>query len=183
MIKFKDGDIKSPYEIQHKLQCYLEDALDKLPELIQDESLWQSKFINYEFPHVSRLYRKEVCIQGEYYLSIHEMESIPYPYNALYHNHDYPLLIKVLSGVQLVQFGYKNGSYKQENFAFNNQYIMESEDQYHSVTPLTPKTLSLMITYKQFAGEKRHNQPQLQELSTARKFEILETVKTILSKS
>ena len=37
-----------------------------------------------------------------------------------------------------------------------------------------------MITYKQFAGEKRHNQPQLKELSIERKLEILEAVKTVL---
>lgn len=180
MIKFKDGDIRSHYEIQHKLQCFLEDALNKIPELIQDESLWQTKLIDYEFPHVSRLYRKEICDQGEYYLSIHEIASIPYPHNAFYHNHDYPILVKALSGVQLVQFGHESGCYKQENFTCNNHYIMESEDQFHSVTPLTPKTLSLMITYKQFAGDKRHNQPQLRELSNERKFEILETVKTSL---
>lgn len=180
MIKFKDGDIRSHYEIQHKLQCFLEDALNKLPQLIEEEYYWQSKFIDYEFPYVSRLYRSEECSQGNYYISIHEMEPIPYPYNAFYHNHDYPLLIKVLSGVQLVQFGYESGCYKQENFTYNNHYIMESEDQFHSVTPLTPKTLSLMITYKQFAGQKRHNQPQLKELSRGRKLEILENVKTVL---
>ena len=181
MIKFKDGDTKSSYEIKHKLQCFLEDSLNKLPKLLDREYYWKSKFINYEFPYVSRLYRKEECDQGEYYLSIHEIEVIPYPHHALWHNHDYPLLVKVLAGVQLVQLGYEKGVEEGPDlFSYNSQYIMESDEQFHSVTPLTPKTLSLMITYKQFAGEKRHNQPQLKELSIERKLEILEAVKTVL---
>ena len=138
----------------------------KLPELIADSAGWQSLDINYEPPHVKRLWR-DVVLDPEddglfhYRVCLHQILPCM---AALFHPHPWPSAVKILSG--RYEMGLGDSATEIEPpmiatlvLAAGSSYEMVHPDGWHSVRPLDEPSYSLMIMAAPFAtrhrGEKR----------------------------
>lgn len=115
-----------------------------LPSLLKDESLWNSLFIDYETPHVSRLWRQ---VTPDLRLMLHEIYPCDKPY---LHQHPWPSAVKVLSGNYKMQIGTIDSSGATTIagaiiMCGGSEYEMLNYNGVHSVQPLDEPSLSVML--------------------------------------
>ena len=77
----------------------LNELEQSLPDLLENETDWQSLFIDYETPHVHRLWRQ---IDDEHRLLLHRIEPCNRPYM---HKHPWPSAVHVLEGLYEMEVG------------------------------------------------------------------------------
>jgi len=117
----------------------------KLPILLTAARVWNSLDVNYEPPHVERLWHQ---YDDNYRLYLHRI----HPCNeALFHPHPWPSAVHILSGSYEMGIGYGEGS-KQPPVAATltlrggSEYEMIEPNGWHYVRPLAGPSLSIMVT-------------------------------------
>lgn len=120
-----------------------------LGSLLVSGAEWNTLDVNYEKPHVQRVWRQF----GEYRINLHRI----FPcgrYGCFFHPHPWPSALKIEDGRYEMSIGYGGGlELKSDNIAklilpAGSYYEMTDFDSWHSVRPLDGPVMSLMITGK-----------------------------------
>lgn len=126
----------------------LHEAEEALFELLSDGTdAWEGLDVNYEPPHVERLWRQ----WGEYRISLHRI----YPCEkALCHPHPWASAVRILSGQYEMGIGFTECGEQEEIARLvlveGSEYEMLSEPDWHYVKPLRKPCLSVMVTAPPF---------------------------------
>ena len=115
--------------------------------------VWASLDIDYEDPHVERLWcqydpLKAEIGHGDYRLSLHRIHPCKKPF---WHVHSVPTGIKIHSGVQRMEVGYTMDKMAPPAMATmilgpGSSYEMIDEDGWHNVNPIGQSSYSTMVT-------------------------------------
>ncbi len=137
------------------LLAYLLAAEEEMPRLLTNESRWNDKFINYEKPHVERLWTPW---QDAHRLLLHRIHPCE-PREAFLHHHGWPAAIRVKRGAyeMLVSFGATIPDCAPPMRIILTEgscYVMDNINQVHSVRPLEENSLSTMMTGKPWGREE-----------------------------
>lgn len=124
----------------------LEEVEKALPELLRLQD-WQSVMIDYEQPHVLRLWRHYGMHHRVYLHEIHPCS----PENAYYHPHPWPSAMRIVEGVYEMGVGYGTGVKAPPEAAklvltAGSTYEMTHPDGWHYVRPLGSSVLSVMVS-------------------------------------
>jgi hypothetical protein len=118
---------------------YLESVEQRLPALLQDEDGWKDLFVTYETPNVERLYRQD----GENRIYLHRIHWCAL---SFYHPHPWPSAMRLVEGAYQMSVGLEKLSVATIQLEPGSCYEMVNPESWHSVMPLSPTTLSLMVT-------------------------------------
>lgn len=145
----------------------------QLPEMLQDESGWNSLFVDYHPPVVERLWRQWYDFRI-YLHRIHPCE----PGEALFHPHPWPSAMRVLGGAYEMAIGYGAGEKEPPMAArivmgAGSEYEMTDPDGWHYVRPIGGPTMSLMIAGKPWDRPSPKSEKTLNPLGEKQKEEIL----------
>jgi len=158
------------------------DIENKLPELLQKESSWNSILIDYHPPIVERLYLQMDDIR----INLHLL----HPYNdneALFHPHPWPSAMRILSGKYEMGIGFSEDEAIPSLAAKlilprNTAYEMSSPGGWHYVRPLRESAYSLMISGRPWERSKIKVKRSFCKLSKAKKTVILDFFKGVYLK-
>ncbi len=147
----------------------LQRAEAALPRLLQNESLWQSLYIDYHPPTVERLW----CPWEEYRLSLHRIHPCG-PDEALFHTHPWPSAMRILSGEYEMAVGYGKGNdpppvASRIICGGDVRYEMIDPDSWHYVRPLGGVAMTLMVTGKPWSRSSPKSDAPLRPLTDAQK--------------
>lgn len=155
----------------------------ELPNLLRNEALWKSVYVDYHKPFVKRLWTNFLFDGKNYRIYLHEIE--PCDINeALFHPHPWPSIMKLLSGSYQMNVGYGEGlespivAVKLE-LPTGTVYEMSEVNGWHAVAPLSDSSFSLMITGEPWKRESHKSTKSLSELSFSEQNKILNFFKEI----
>jgi hypothetical protein len=154
----------------------------ELSELLKDESLWGSLYIDYDHPNVERVYRN----WNGYRINLHLIHEVPDDKRPLYHPHPWPAAMRILDGEYQMELG--SGDYSGPEprvvsrliMSEGSAYEMINMDAWHTVRPLDGKVASLMVTGKPWWDGWSPNDKEISmgPLNKNTKLEILELFKS-----
>jgi len=124
----------------------LHEIESKLPALLTTPAVWSTLDVNYEPPHVERLWLQ---YDEEYRVYLHRIHPCT---EALYHPHPWPSAIHIISGVYEMGVGYGVGNSEPPTATTlvlreGAEYEMIDRDGWHNVRPLST-VYSVMVTGK-----------------------------------
>jgi hypothetical protein len=144
-----------------------------LPELLQDERVWQSLYVDYHPPTVERLW----TAWGEYRVYLHRIHPCERA-QALFHPHPWPSAMRVLEGEYEMAVGFGAGTEAPPVAALMTargdfRYEMTHPDSWHYVRPLGGPTLSVMVTGKPWGRDAPRSNRPLRPLRAEQAAELL----------
>jgi hypothetical protein len=144
-----------------------------LPELLQDERIWQSLYVDYHLPMVERLWTP----WREYRVSLHRIHPCERD-QALFHPHPWPSAMHILAGEYEMAVGFGTGIAPPPIAALliarqDFRYEMTHPDSWHYVRPIGGPTLSVMVTGQPWDRESPKSSKLLQPLGTEQQAELL----------
>lgn len=124
-----------------------------LGTLLNSGAEWSTLDINYEKPHVQRVWRAV----GDFRVSLHRIFPCE-PHECFFHPHPWPSALKIEDGRYQMSIGYGAGLKPKTNITklilpAGSYYEMTDFDSWHSVRPLDRPVMSLMITGKPWKRE------------------------------
>ena len=127
------------------LLAKLSEVEARLPLLLTAPLLWQTLDVNYEPPHVERLWHQFDADHRVYLHRIYPCEE------ALFHPHPWPSAVHILGGAYEMNVGYGPGDVPPPVAATallfkGSKYEMVDPDGWHSVRPVLFPCYSVMIT-------------------------------------
>lgn len=142
------ADTKDPTQflVDGFMLAVLDAVKKELPQLLRDEDDWNGMHIDYEVPHVDRLWRP----WGEYRVHLHHIHpcggAAPF-----WHPHRTPSAMEVVEGTYRMRQGRGPGTEpprisSQVLLVPGCQYEMIDVDAWHSVQPECGPVLSIMVT-------------------------------------
>lgn len=155
----------------------------ELPQLLKNEEIWKSVYVDYHKPFVKRLYTNFMYENHNYRIYLHQIESCDIQ-EALFHPHPWPSIMKLLSGSYNMIVGYGEGlseppvAVKLE-LPVGTVYEMSEINGWHAVAPILDSSFSLMITGEPWQRESHKSTKTLHELSIEDRKIILEFFKNI----
>lgn len=154
-----------------------------IPEILNiDESLWNSVFVDYEYPHVERLWLP----WNGYRLSLHRILPCEEG-QALFHPHPWPQAVKVLDagGGYEMGIGWGAGDAPPPlacKFVAGSgfRYEMLDVNGWHYVRPIERPSLSIMLTGKPWDRTSPKSSYKLRELTYLEKTKLLEDLRRVV---
>lgn len=148
-----------------------------LPELLQQESIWKSVFVDYHLPYVERLWTSITLNNQEYRIYLHRILPCNLE-DCLFHPHPWPSIIKILSGEYIMQVGWGEGMKEPEIattliLPTNTIYEMTNINAWHAVSPMKEASFSLMITGQPWDRESHKSTKILSPLNEEQKNNLL----------
>lgn len=122
---------------------------EQMPNFLKIEN-WKSLFIDYEYPHVERVYLD----WEEYRINLHLIHSIPEGKEPFYHPHPWPSACRILHNRYQMKLGLAVEpdlvlDVSETIMSPGSAYEMVQKNAWHWVKPLDNKNVaSLMITGK-----------------------------------
>lgn len=158
----------------------------ELPDLLKEESLWKSVYVDYHKPFVKRLWTNFLHNGCNYRIYLHEIESCNIQ-EALFHPHPWPSIMKLLSGSYNMFVGYGEGLLEPPvavklDLPTGTVYEMSEINGWHAVAPVNESSFSLMITGEPWIRESHKSTKQLSELSVTEKNNIFKFFRDKYSK-
>ncbi len=122
------------------------DEAKRVARDMTDVNAWQSLDIDYEYPRVERLWMQWADTMRIYLHVIHATHVHP-----MYHPHPWSSVVEILAGRYKMALGHGAGTEAPPYTATlelgpGSRYAMNHPDGWHSVRPLTPTVLSIMVT-------------------------------------
>lgn len=119
-----------------------------LGTLLHSGTEWNTLDINYERPHVKRVWRQI----GDFRINLHEIIPCD-PTVTFFHPHRVPSAMKIESGRYGMDIGYgpgliDPGKMMKVILPAGSYYEMTDPDSWHSVYPIDEPVMSLMVTGK-----------------------------------
>lgn len=171
----------------HRPQSYgsmlpvLDRALAALRSLLDDEAGWHSLNVDYEHPHVERLYRP---FEEDFRLYLHDI----YPCDggqALFHAHPWGSAMHVFDEYEM---GVGVGAgltpppvVMRVLLAPGTQYEMTHPDAWHFARPRGHHARSVMVTGRPWGRESPRPTRKLEPLSEHRKHDLLAVFRTLVT--
>lgn len=131
------------------MRMHLFEARSRLPDLLLEPlSSWNAMFIDYETPHVERLWRQ---MEG-YRLYLHRIHPCGKGKKPFLHPHPSPSAVYIEEGSYEMQFGTLNDdgtialSGLTQILRAGSEYEMLKPTDCHSVNPFLLSSLSIMVT-------------------------------------
>ena len=151
----------------------LAEAEEALPQLLQDERVWQSLYVDYHPPFVERLWTR----WRAYRIFLHRIHPCERE-QALFHPHPWPSAMRVLEGEYEMAVGFGAGMDTPPIAALmvtrgDFRYEMTHPDSWHYVRPLGRPTLSVMVTGKLWSRPSPKSSKALQPLQVEQVAELL----------
>jgi hypothetical protein len=146
----------------------------ELPDLLRDESKWNSLFVDYHPLTVERLWRE----MGDYRVCLHKIHPCK-PEEALFHPHSWPSTMKLLAGRYDIGIGYGIGEQEPPIatriiMVKGSIYEMSEKHGWHYVAPIDNPVFSLMVTGKPWERRSPRSEKKLSELTMEQKRELFE---------
>jgi hypothetical protein len=140
--------------------------------MLEDESPWQSLYVDYHPPTVERLWTTW-HLYRVYLHRIHPCERE----QALFHPHPWPSAMRVLEGEYEMAVGFGPGMEEPPVAALmvsrgDFRYEMTHPDSWHYVRPLGQPTFSLMVTGSPWTRTSHKSEKPLHPLSAEQREEI-----------
>jgi len=127
----------------------LREAERALPELLLDRASWNGLHIDYEHPHVDRLW---IPWKDNTRINIHRIYPCS-PQQAFFHPHPWPSSVLVVEGAYEMKVGLLGNTPTTLILSEGSRYEMIDPMGRHSVRPVDGPSLSLMITGKPWDKE------------------------------
>jgi hypothetical protein len=168
-MNYLSGDfLKKLYEIEQVL-----------PSLLDDTERWESLFVNYSQPFVERVYRNYDGLR----ICLHRIQNCMEG-SSLFHPHPWPSAMRIIEGSYEMGIGYGTTDQMPPVAALltlpaTSAYEMIDPNGWHWVRPITPFSLSLMVTGTPWNRTSPKSSQLLSPLDSAIKKEILESFKKI----
>jgi len=168
--------------VKTSMLTVLDSVLEKLPDLLVEKDQWQSLLIDYEHPHVERIWRQ--VEENRLYLHvIHKCD----PGLAFPHTHSWPSAMLIVAGQYDMKVGYEASTSlfappgtKGASFTSVKmhcppgfRYEMTDPDSWHSVCPTTETVWTIMVTGKPWSKPGPKPTKQLNSLAPEREKEIV----------
>jgi hypothetical protein len=136
---------------------------------LQDESSWNSLYVDYHKPYVKRLWKPV----GDYRIFLHQIFPCEKS-ESLLHPHPWPSAMKVVGGIYEMGVGYSETNEKPIIAStlilpVNSYYEMTDINAWHYVRPLDKPSFSLMITGKPWKRESPKSDYKMRELDNEEK--------------
>ncbi len=136
----------------------------ELPTHLQDESSWNSLYVDYHKPYVKRLWKSV----GDYRIFLHQIFPCEKA-ESLLHPHPWPSAMKVVGGIYEMGVGYSETNElpviaSTLILPVNSYYEMADINAWHYVRPLDKPSFSLMITGKPWKRESPKSDYKMREL-------------------
>ena len=149
-----------------------------LPEMLQDENIWRSLYVDYHPPTVERLWTP----WREYRAFLHRIFPCERQ-QALFHPHPWPSAMRVLAGKYEMAVGFGPGMDEPPVAAMivsegDFRYEMTHPDSWHYVRPIGTPTLSVMVTGQPWDREAHKSSKPLQPLHPEQVTELLGLFRT-----
>lgn len=159
----------------------LEEYESLLPELLQNETNWNSLLVDYETPNVYRLWRQ---MDQHHRLMLHKIMPCDKPYT---HNHPWPSAVHILEGAYEMQVGidYVTQYHCDPMLAATmilapgTKYEMLDPNSWHYVKPLNEPSYSVMVIGKPWPQNKMHKVQKPNPLSSMDKTELIQKFKAL----
>ena len=159
-----------------------------IKDLLSDPSAWKTLDVDYHPPRVERLYHD----RDGYRIYLHYIHTNID--DCLFHKHNWPAALKQVYGSYEMGITYSEKEISSDDahdlptiarFIINegSYYEMTQTDALHYVNPITPYSLSIMITndkYPESGFRKESVDRKLESLSENRKLEIIDLFKKYL---
>jgi hypothetical protein len=144
-----------------------------LPGLLQDESVWQSLYVDYHPPMVERLWTP----WQDYRVFLHRIHPCRRE-EALFHPHPWPSAMRILDGEYEMAVGFGAGMEDPPVAALmvarsDFRYEMSHPDSWHYVRPLVRPTLSVMVTGRPWNREAPRSSKPLRPLEPEQTAELM----------
>ena len=144
-----------------------------LPELLQDETRWQSLDIDYEMPRVERLWLQHDSLR----ICLHKIHPSSTPQSFL-HPHPWPSAMRILSGKYEMGVGVQSLDSapliaSTIHLETGSSYEMITPHGLHYVNPIGGITYSLMVSGTPWPGLDKKSGFVLKPLTQEAKREIL----------
>jgi hypothetical protein len=144
-----------------------------LPAMLQEESIWQSLYVDYHPPTVERLWTP----WREYRAYLHRIHPCERG-QALFHPHPWPSAMRVLEGEYEMAVGFGPGMEEPPVAALmiasgDFRYEMVHRDSWHYVRPIGGLTLSVMVTGGRWDRESHKSGKPLRPLGAGQVAELL----------
>lgn len=138
---------------------------------------WSGLHVDYETPHVERLWRD---IGGGYRLYLHRIHPCD---EALFHPHPWPSVCKIVRGSYEMGVGYGTGNEAppvamRQKLGAGSIYEMMDPDGWHYVKPSQP-SLSIMLTGRPWNRWSPGPARKLDSLSNAKAQELLQDFRVL----
>jgi len=150
-----------------------------LPELLNNESLWKSMYIDYHPPVVARLWTQYENVR----IYLHKIYPCQSSIEALFHPHPWESAIRILNGKYEMGVGHSATDEIPKIdcrliLPVHSTYEMKEMDGWHYVNPIKNPVYSLMVTGNRFS-RKMPVEPDknFRELTEQEKTEIFDEVK------
>jgi hypothetical protein len=146
-----------------------------LPQLLRnDDANWHSVFVDYELPHVERLWLQ----WSSYRIYLHAIHPCAEG-RALYHPHPWSSAMRIFGTYEMI-VGYGSGNVPPNIAArlilpSGTAYEMIEPDGWHAVRPLSEITYTVMVTgqpWKRTAPKSSYTLSSLPESRRAEMFQI-----------
>lgn len=126
----------------------LEEVKAELPDLMTDENSWQSLYIDYYPPFVSRLWMP----WRDYLLSLDKIHPCSRE-NTLFHPHSWPSAMEIIHGTYEYAVGFGSGEKllpiaQLGTAVAGSSYEMTHPDAWHYIAPIKSPAFTIMITGK-----------------------------------
>ena len=123
---------------------------EDIPGILASSDDWKSIYVDYEHPHVERVWREYTINDIQYRIYLHRIH--PPEGKALYHPHPWPSAITVLDGSYETGIGYGHNSNNPPPIATKMiigpgvRYEMIEPSGWHYVAPIGSPAVTLMVT-------------------------------------
>jgi hypothetical protein len=159
----------------------LRSVINNLYYPLQNQGHWESMFIDYEKPHVERLWTTMQIEESKYRVYLHKIHPCARK-EAFYHPHPWPSAMMLCSGCYETGLGY--GSPQVDGppppkFGpiYLNQwsvYQMLSPFEWHYVRPIKNPCITLMVTGSPYTQQAKKEKPKHRSLTKQESTPILE---------
>ena len=149
-----------------------------LPELLTDESGWQSVFANTEKPHLRRLWRQwgKCRIYLHHFTSCESKEEFPHP-------HPWKMAVRILEGSYNMGTGHSSDHTVMPELTYQTYkpgdcYELIERDIWHAIRPLGDEALTIMVAGPMIYPENRiHSNTPVRRLTLEEQTSVLNRIR------
>jgi len=141
----------------------LRDAIRGLHYPLLNRGNWESMFIDYETPHVERIWVTMNLSGNDVRVCLHKIHPCKKE-EAFFHPHPWPSAMLICSGAYESYIGYSENGKTPEKmgpflFQTGTVYQMTNPKEWHSVRPIDVPCMTIMVTgkpYQESTGQKKN---------------------------
>lgn len=154
-----------------------------LSEWLLHPDKWASLLIDHEEPILERLWRRITFNRHPYRLCLHRLRAAHQQAESFYHNHPWPLAVKVIAGSyeMIYGFGEKPSQTTKIILKAGDAYEMIDPQMGHAIKPLVDNSLTLMLIGSSWSKSRESLTTTFKPLAPSKKDKILKLFQNFYS--